>query len=113
MPSVGGLERWRSGGGCVDGNWVRWCAGEVGELSEQVRRLSAGLAAARAEAWRSLAAEDYPATLGGQQHALAATAPLLDDAPRAPEAPPRAGEGAPEGPPRAPPRPGARVLGVH
>jgi|1186.fasta_scaffold370730_2 hypothetical protein len=113
MPSVGGLERWRSGGGCVDGNWVRWCAGEVGELSEQVRRLSAGLAAARAESWRSLAAEDYRATLEEQQHALAATAAVLDDARGALEAHARAVEEALEGPLGALAGRAADVLGLH
>jgi uncharacterized protein YukE len=64
----------------VDGNWVRRCAGEVGELSEQVRAVALGLGAARADSWRSLAAQEYRDTLEEQQRALAGTVSALDDA---------------------------------
>jgi uncharacterized protein YukE len=97
----------------VDGNWVRRCAGEVGELSEQVRGLAAGLGAARAESWRSLAAEDYRATLEEQQRALAATAAVLDDARAALEAHARAVEDAAGGPLGALAGKAAELLGLH
>ena len=64
----------------MDGNWVRRCAGEVGELSEQVRAVAVGLGAARADSWHSLAAQEYRDTLEQQQRSLAATQEALDDA---------------------------------
>jgi len=92
---------------------VRRYAGEVAELSDEVRRLAAGLAAARAESWRSLAAEDYRATLEEQQRALAATAAVLDDARAALEAHARAVEDALAGPLGALSGRAAQLLGLH
>jgi uncharacterized protein YukE len=97
----------------MDGNWVRRCAGEVGELSEQVRGLAARLGAARAESWRSLAAEEYRGTLEEQQRGLAATAALLDDARGALEAHARAVEDVAAGPLGALAGPAAELLGLH
>ena len=97
----------------MDGNWVRRCAGEVGELSEQVRGLAAGLGVARAESWRSLAAADYRAALEEQQRSLAATAAVLDDARAALEAHARAVEDALAGPLGALAGRAAELLGLH
>jgi hypothetical protein len=96
----------------VDGNWVRRCAVDVGELSEQVRRLAAGLGAARAESWRSLAAEDYRTLLEEQQRALALTAATLDDARDALEVHARAVDDAGAGPLAALAGHAAELLGL-
>jgi uncharacterized protein YukE len=97
----------------VDGNWVRRCAGEVGELSEQVRALAAGLGAARVESWRSLAAQEFRDSLEEQQHALAATAGALDEARGALETHARAVEDAAAGPLGALAERAAGLLGLH
>ena len=64
----------------MDGDWVRRYAGEVGELSERVRSVAWGLGSARAETWRSLAAEEFRSRLEEQQRAVALLATGLDDA---------------------------------
>jgi uncharacterized protein YukE len=97
----------------VDGFWVRQCAGEVGELSEQVRGVAMALGAARAESWRSLAAEDFRATLAEQQRAVAALAGALDEACNALEAHARAVDDALDGPLGALAGRAAELLGLH
>ena len=64
----------------MDGNGVWRCAGEVGELSEQVSGVARGLGAAQAQGWRSLAAEEFRATLAEQQRVVAALVGVLDEA---------------------------------
>ena len=97
----------------MDGNWVRRCAGEVGELSEQVRAVAAGLGAARADSWHSLAAQEYRDTLEEQQRALAATVAALDDACGALEKHARAVDDAMAGPLGALAGRAAELLGLH
>jgi uncharacterized protein YukE len=111
LASVGPLAVWI--GGRVDGDWVRRCAGEVGELSEQVRGLAAGLGAAGAESWHSLAAQDYRDTLEEHQRALAATVAALDDARGALETHARAVDEAAAGPLGVLAGRAAELLGLH
>ena len=92
---------------------MRRCAGEVGALSEQVRGIGAGLGAARPESWRSLAAQDYRATLEEQQRALVATAAALDDARGALETHAGAVEDVLAGPLGAVAGRAAELLGLH
>jgi uncharacterized protein YukE len=97
----------------VDGNWVRRYAGEVGELSEQVRAVAAGLHAARADSWRSLAAQEYRDTLDEQQRALAVAVAALDEARGALETHARAVDDALAGPAGALAGRAAELLGLH
>jgi uncharacterized protein YukE len=97
----------------VDGNWVRRCAGEVGELSEQVRAVARGLGAARADSWHSLAAQEYRDTLEEQQRALAGTVSALDHARGALETHARAVDDALTGPLGAFAGRAAELFGLH
>ncbi len=92
---------------------MRRCAGEVGELSEQVRGLAVGLDAARAQSWRSLAAEEFRAMLAEQQRGVAALAVALDEARAALEAHARAVDDAGAGPLGALAGRAAELLGLH
>jgi hypothetical protein len=97
----------------MDGDWVRRCAGEVGELSEHVRAVAAGLRAARADSWHSLAAPEYRDTLEEQQRALAVTLASLDDARAALETHARAVDDALAGPLGPIAGRSAQLLGLH
>ncbi len=77
---------------------MRRCAGEVGELSEQVRGVAAALGGARAESWRSLAAEEFRESLAEEQRGVAALAVALDEARAALEVHARAVDDAGAGP---------------
>ncbi len=77
---------------------MRRCAGEVGELSDEVRGLAAALGAAGAQSWRSLAAEEFRATLAEQQRGVVALAGALDEARAALESHARAVDDAGAGP---------------
>jgi uncharacterized protein YukE len=92
---------------------VRRFACEVGELSEQVRALAAGLGAAQADSWHSLAAQEYRDTLEEQQRALAATVAALDDARGALETHARAVDDALAGPLGALAGRAAELLGLY
>jgi uncharacterized protein YukE len=97
----------------VDGNWVRRCAGEVGELSEQVRGVAAALGGVRAESWRSLAADEFRETLAEQQRAVADLAGALDEARAALEVHARAVDDAGAGPLAALAGRASELLGLH
>ena len=97
----------------MDGTWVRRCAGEIGELSEQVQGVAVALGAAGAESWRSLAAEEFRAALSEQQRGVAALAGVLDEARGALEAHARAVDDALGGPLGALAGRAAELLGLH
>lgn len=97
----------------MDGDWVRGYAGEVGELATQVQGLAAGLRAARAESWRSSAAEEFRATLEEQHLRLVALATALDEARGALEAHARAVDETLAGPLGSLAAQAAQLVGLH